>query len=94
MKDTLKRIRKQRQQAHRRLLGLKSKVYEAFLAMEKAATEVKAPMFYPPPLADDWSQWIVGEWEGAGESDTGQGHGIERKWRAVSDQQPKGLCMI
>jgi hypothetical protein len=35
-------------------------------------------MFFPQPLADDWSQWLVGEWEGAGESDTGQGKGIER----------------
>ncbi len=44
----------------------------------KTATEVKHPMFFPQPLGDEWSKWIVGEWEGSGESDTGQGKGIER----------------
>ena len=52
----------------------------------KTTTEVKRPMFLPPPLADDWSKWIVGEWEGAGESDTGQGKGIERIEFALSGQ--------
>ena len=41
-------------------------------------TEAKRPMFNPQPLSDDWSRWIVGEWEGSGESDTGQGTGVER----------------
>jgi hypothetical protein len=36
------------------------------------------PMFLPPPLDDEWSRWLVGEWEGTGESDTGQGRGVER----------------
>ena len=44
----------------------------------KTATEARRPMFNPPPLSDDWSRWIVGEWEGSGESDTGQGKGVER----------------
>lgn len=43
-------------------------------------------MFNPQPLSDDWSRWIVGEWEGAGESDTGQGKGIERIEFALSGQ--------
>lgn len=47
-------------------------------APRKATTETKQPMFYPQPLNDDWSKWIVGEWEGSGESDTGQGKGVER----------------
>jgi AhpD family alkylhydroperoxidase len=33
----IEQIRQQRQHAHRQLLDAKSKVYEAFLAMEKAA---------------------------------------------------------
>jgi hypothetical protein len=35
-------------------------------------------MFYPQPLADDWSKWLVGEWEGVGESEAGQGRAVER----------------
>ncbi len=41
-------------------------------------------MFFPPPLADDWTEWIVGEWEGAGTSDAGKGRGVARfdwEWR-------------
>lgn len=44
----------------------------------KTNPEAKRPMFNPRPLSDDWSRWIVGEWEGTGESDTGQGTGVER----------------
>jgi AhpD family alkylhydroperoxidase len=35
--DRLKEISERRQKAHKKLLSLKSKVYEAFLEMEKAA---------------------------------------------------------
>jgi AhpD family alkylhydroperoxidase len=35
--NKIKQIKDQRLHAHRKLLGLKSKVYEAFLAMESAA---------------------------------------------------------
>jgi hypothetical protein len=35
-------------------------------------------MFLPLPLDDAWTQWIVGEWEGVGESEAGQGHAVER----------------
>lgn len=45
-----------------------------------------SPMFFPQPPTDDWSKWIVGEWEGAGESDTGQGKGIERIEFALGGQ--------
>jgi ketosteroid isomerase-like protein len=44
----------------------------------KNSTDVKRPMFFPQSLDDDWSRWILGEWEGTGESDTGQGKGVER----------------
>jgi len=37
--DRLDEISRQRQHAHKKLLSMKSKVYEAFLEMEKAAYE-------------------------------------------------------
>jgi hypothetical protein len=40
---------------------------------EVAAEPAQRTRFLPPPLTDDWSNWIVGEWEGAGESDSGKG---------------------
>ncbi len=52
----------------------------------KTATGVEGPMFYPRPLDDDWSRWIVGEWEGSGESETGEGKGIERIELALGGQ--------
>lgn len=44
----------------------------------KTPKDAGQAMFFPPPLDDEWSRWIVGEWEGTGESDTGHGKGIER----------------
>jgi len=32
-------------------------------------------VFLPKPIDDDWSKWLVGEWEGSGESDAGKGKG-------------------
>ena len=29
--------------------------------------------FMPKPLDDDWSKWLVGQWEGSGKSETGGG---------------------
>jgi hypothetical protein len=43
-------------------------------------------MFLPPPLTDDWCKWIVGEWEGAGESNAGKGRGTVRFELALSGQ--------
>jgi len=40
----------------------------------------------PPPLSDDWSRWLVGEWQGAGESDTGKGKGVTRIELALGGQ--------
>lgn len=31
-------------------------------------------MFLPPPLADEWSKWIAGRWQGGGQSDSGKGN--------------------
>jgi len=39
------------------------------------AQESRPSSFQPKPLDDDWSKWIVGEWEGSGESDAGTGKG-------------------
>jgi hypothetical protein len=52
----------------------------------KATTETRPIMFFPQPLNDEWSRWLVGEWEGAGASDTGQGSGIERIEFTLSGQ--------
>jgi len=43
-------------------------------------------MLLPPPLADDWTKWIVGDWQGAGESDAGKGAGTARVELALSGQ--------
>jgi len=43
-------------------------------------------MFLPPALSDEWSQWMVGEWEGVGESDTGKGKGTTRIELALDGQ--------
>jgi len=43
------------------------------------ATEPAAGIvFLPASLTDEWTNWIVGEWEGAGESDAGKGRGTVR----------------
>lgn len=52
----------------------------------KTTTDAKSPVFLPLPLADDWCHWIVGEWEGTGESDTGRGSGLERIEFALNGQ--------
>ncbi len=43
-------------------------------------------MFLPPPITDDWSRWICGEWEGAGESNSGKGRGSVRFELALGGQ--------
>jgi hypothetical protein len=35
---------------------------------KEIAEESKPSSFQPEPLDDDWSKWLVGEWEGSGES--------------------------
>jgi len=46
------------------------------LSQEKeAAKEVQNVKFLPKPLDDDWTRWIVGEWDGTGDSDPGKGKG-------------------
>ncbi len=43
-------------------------------------------MFLPPPLADDWTKWVVGEWELAGTGNAGKGRGVTRFELALGGQ--------
>jgi hypothetical protein len=40
---------------------------------KEVVEESKPSSFQPKPLDDDWSKWLVGEWEGLFESDVGTG---------------------
>ena len=43
---------------------------------QEPAKEVKRSMFLPNSLDDEWTKWIVGQWEGSGDSDAGKGKGL------------------
>jgi len=43
---------------------------------EKTDHEKSPSVFQPKPLDDEWSQWIVGEWEGSVEGNAGQGWSV------------------
>ena len=43
-------------------------------------------MFMPLPLTDDWTKWMVGDWEGAGTSDSGKGSGTAHIELALGGQ--------
>jgi len=40
---------------------------------KEIAEESKPSSFQPEPLDDEWSKWLVGQWEGSFESDVGTG---------------------
>jgi hypothetical protein len=40
---------------------------------KEIAEESKPSSMQPEPLDDEWSKWLVGEWEGSAESDVGTG---------------------
>ncbi len=42
---------------------------------QDSGKESKRPMFLPKPLDDDWTKWIVGQWQGSGDSTAGKGAG-------------------
>jgi len=44
----------------------------AKMRKKEIAKESGATSFQPKPLDDEWSKWIVGEWEVSGESDMGK----------------------
>lgn len=52
----------------------------------KTTDPVKHSVFQPSPLADDWSKWMQGTWEGAGESQAGRGSGVEEIELAMNGQ--------
>jgi len=52
----------------------------------EAPRGIKRTMFLPAPLSDDWTRWIAGQWEGAGESDTGTGRATVRIELALNGQ--------
>ena len=55
-------------------------------AARSGAEPIKRTEFLPPPLTDNWTKWIVGEWEGAGGSDAGKGKGTVRFELALGGQ--------
>lgn len=55
---------------------------------EKTAHGNGPGVFRPKPLDDEWSQWIVGEWEGSVEGDAGQG------WSVTIEPALKGQFLI
>ena len=56
------------------LLVMTASMVSCMKIQEKEIAKESAPsVFLPKPIDDDWSKWIVGEWEGWGESDTGKG---------------------
>lgn len=42
---------------------------------KEIAKGIKPSSFQPKPLDDEWSKWLLGQWEGSGESDAGTGKG-------------------
>lgn len=52
----------------------------------KGEAEAKRSPFFPQPLQDEWSRWIVGEWQGTGEGDAGKGRGTARYELALGGQ--------
>ena len=53
------------------LIVMVSMVSCAKMQKKETTKEGGIPSFQPKPLDDDWSKWLVGEWEGSAESDVG-----------------------
>ncbi len=66
--------------------GWHTVISEVVTPPKPAAEPGKAAAFFPLPLADDWSQWLVGEWEGGGEGSAGKGRGTARFELALGGQ--------
>ncbi len=56
---------------------------------EKSFKKSEPTAFQPKPLYDDWSKWLVGEWEGSGESNAGKG-----KYRIKAEMGLNGQFLI
>jgi hypothetical protein len=55
------------------LIGIVSISSYAINEKKETAKESGSTSFQPEPLDDEWSKWLVGEWEGSFESDVGTG---------------------
>ncbi len=53
------------------LIVMVSMASSAMNQEKEIAEESKLSSFQPKPLDDEWSKWLVGEWEGSVESDVG-----------------------
>ena len=47
------------------LIAMVNMASSAINQAEEIAEESKPSSFQPKPLDDDWSKWLVGEWEGS-----------------------------
>jgi hypothetical protein len=48
----------------------RAKTTERAMEQEKKSVQESVPSLVPPkPLDDEWSRWLIGEWESSGESD-------------------------
>ena len=56
---------------------------------KETAKESGSASFQPKPLDDEWSKWLVGQWEGSVESDVGTG-----KFRTKIEFQLNGQFLI
>ena len=53
----------------------------------KMTTEPEShALFCPPPLTGDWTDWIIGEWQGSGEGSAGKGRGTTHFELALGGQ--------
>jgi len=57
---------------------------------KEKAKESRSTSFQPKPLEDDWSKWLVGEWEFSAESDAGTGKGWTKICESLTYQLTKG----
>jgi hypothetical protein len=61
------------------LLVLAAIIALPLMSLEQdSGKEAKQPMFLPKPLDDEWTKWIVGQWEGSGDSTAGKGKGTSK----------------
>ncbi|MEN6307457.1 MAG: hypothetical protein ABFD91_06845 [Anaerohalosphaeraceae bacterium] len=50
-------------------------VFQSSCYKEVKPITINTGTFNPKPLNDDWTRWMVGQWEGAGQGDAGKGTG-------------------
>jgi hypothetical protein len=61
--------------------------HQAVVRPPEPALKSNTPaMFFPPPISDEWTKWIVGDWEGSARSDSGKGTATVHIEEALSGQ--------